>query len=1083
MHTNDTHAHVETAAKRVTAVKEVRADNPDALLIDAGDVFSGTLFFNKFNGLADLEFMNLMQYDMMTFGNHEFDKGAGENGNELLADFVKKAEFPFVSSNVNFSKDSNFDSLVDNSKVSRNAEDGKIYNAIIKEVNGEEIGFFGLTTEETADIASPGSVSFENYIEKAEETVAALEAEGIDKIVAVSHLGYDDNAAYDNDLILAAEVDGIDVIVGGHSHTTLTEPTVITEDADGNEKEPTLIVQAYQYGDYLGVLDVEFDENGTVASHDGRLLKVADYKEDQEAAAIYEKYASEVDELKNTSTGATAVKELTNPRDGGDKTKPSVRKNETELGNILTDSMLATAKKYNSNTVIAMQNGGGIRAGIDQGDITLGDVLTVLPFGNTLATMDLTGAEIKEALEHSVSQYPSESGAFLHISGMKYTFDSTKAAGSRVQSVQVYENGSYTDLVEDKVYTIATNAFTAKGGDGYTVFQNAYEDNRVTDYGLVDWETFADYLAELKTIDPVIEGRVKDIAGQTEDEEDTEEEVTALQIHDIQGASHTSPYVDQEVEGIVGVVTYVESTSKFYVQGLEDDGDDRTSEAIQIYKKSHGANVGDLVSIIGTVKEYVSSSRTNDLKTTQIEATAIKTTGTNHELPAPVVLDVDRKIPTEIIDNDSFSEFDPEEDGIDFYESLEGMLVQVNNPKIVGPQAYGDLVVVPETIETTNDFGGLNISENDYNPERITLNLNNKNLVADGGDKINGNVSGVISYDYGNYVVNTKSADLPEIIKSGKTVSEDVTTINRAEDKLSVATYNIENFSFGDARTTDIAKVIVNNLKSPDIVQLTEVQDDSGETDDGVTNADKTYQSIIDAIAALGGPMYAYTEVAPLDNQDGGAPGGNIRVGIIYNTERVTMTEGLPAGTATEAVGFENGSLTMNPGRIDPANEAFDKSRKPLAAQFEFNGEKVVVIASHYNSKGGDLGLFGNVQPATLTSEIQRVKIATVVNNFVKEIMADDPDANVIVLGDFNDFQFSKALKVTAGNELTNMIDRVAEADRFTYNYQGNAQVLDHILVSNRMAAETEVDIIHLNSPFFNQISDHDPVLIQTAIN
>ena len=1075
MHTNDTHAHIDNVAKRVTAVNAVRKEKPNAVLVDAGDVFSGTLYFSQYKGQADLEFMNMMQYDMMTFGNHEFDLGGGKDGNTALADFVKKADFPFISANVDFSKDAAMSGLQNNT-ITTNPEDGQVYNAIIKEIDGEKVGFFGLTTEETADIASPGGATFNDYIESAEQTVASLEEQGVDKIVAVTHIGYNDNALYDNDLTLAAEVDGIDLIVGGHDHTKLTEPVVVTKDAAGNEKDPTVIVQAYQYSDFLGTVDVEFDENGVVIGYAGELIDVSKQEANAEAAELLKKYSSTIENLKNEETGATAEKELTNPRisDEGNTEQVSVRKNETELGNLIADGMIWAAKQKDENVVIAMQNAGGIRSSINAGPITVGEVLTVLPFGNTLATMELTGAEIIEALEHSVSAYPKESGGFLHISGMKYTFDSSKEAGSRVQSVQVQDgaNGSYTDLVESKTYTVATNYFTAKGGDGYTVFAKAFADNRVKDYGQSDWETFRDYLKQLGTVNPTIEGRIVDVAG---------EEDAALTISQIQGAGHTSPYVGEVVTEVAGIVTSVKNTSTFYIQSLTPDNNPHTSEGLSVYKKSHGVNVGDVVSVDGTVAEYAVSSRTNDLKTTQITATNIVTTATNQKLPEPVVLDVDRKMPTTIIDNDSFGTFDPEEDGIDYFESLEGMLVEIQNPTITAPQSYGDLWVVPETIQTTNSFGGLNVSSADYNPERINLDLNDNKLKADAGDKIDGNVTGVVSYDYGNYVVQLKSSELPSIVSSGKSVMEDTTTIKKNTDKLSVATYNIENFAAGDARVTDIAKAIVHNLNTPDIVQLTEVQDDSGTTDDGVTSAAKTYQSIINAIESIGGPTYAYTEIAPEDNQDGGAPGGNIRVGMIYNTERVTLSEGT-AGTATEAVAYKDGSLTLNPGRIDPTNDAFASSRKPLAAQFEFNGEQVIVIANHYNSKGGDLQLFGNVQPATLNSEVQRNNIATVVNNFVQEILADNANANIVVLGDFNDFEFSNPLKITAGTQLTNMIDKVPATDRFTYMYQGNAQVLDHILVSNRLVSSTEVDIIHINSPFYNQVSDHDPVLIQTEL-
>ncbi|GGB41631.1 bifunctional metallophosphatase/5'-nucleotidase [Fictibacillus barbaricus] len=509
MHTNDSHARLDNVAKKVTAVKEVRAAKPDALLLDAGDVFSGTLYFNEFKGQADLEFMNLMDYDLMTFGNHEFDLGSSPEGHQALADFVKNAEFPFVSSNVNFSKDPLLKPLYKGYSI--NPKDGKIYSSVVKRVNGEKVGFIGLTTEETADISSPENVVIENYIKEATKEVRLLQLLGVNKIVAITHLGYDDNPEYDNDLELAKYVDGIDIIVGGHSHTQLNAPYVVSNDENGAAKDPTVIVQAYQYSDFLGTLDVTFDKKGKVVGQAGQLIKIADRAADPEAAELLKKYSSKIDELKNKPTGATAEKALENPRSSD--VGPSVRSNETPLGNLITDGMLDKAKEFNPNVVMAFQNGGGIRAPIDQGEITYGDVLTTLPFGNTLATMKLTGAEIKQALEHSVSQSPKESGGFLHVSGMKFKYDSTKAAGSRVVSMEVKNaDGTYTAIDTAKEYVIATNAFTAKGGDGYTVFANAYNQGRVTDLGASDWENLRDYVAKLVTVNPQVEGRIVDVA-------------------------------------------------------------------------------------------------------------------------------------------------------------------------------------------------------------------------------------------------------------------------------------------------------------------------------------------------------------------------------------------------------------------------------------------------------------------------------------------------------------------------------------------------------------------------------------------
>ncbi|MFJ5714126.1 5'-nucleotidase C-terminal domain-containing protein [Neobacillus sp. NPDC093127] len=511
MHSNDTHANVDNAtnninvAKKMTAIKSVRAEKPSALLLDAGDVFSGTLYFNEFKGLADLEFMNLAGYDAMTFGNHEFDVGT-----EVLSNFVKGASFPFVSANVDFTNDANLKSRYHNGLTTDNPAGGQIYNGIIKVVNGEKIGIFGLTTEETPTISSPGDgVVFKNYITEAKRSVAALEAQGVNKIIALTHIGYDDSIDWDNDLELAKQVEGIDVIVGGHTHTKLDAPVFVT-----TKTEPTVIVQANEYNKFLGTLDVTFDAAGKVIVPEttGKLLDISKYTEDAATLQILNtKYKPAVQEKERTVVGTAAV-----ALEGGN---PLARTRETNLGNFITDGMLAKAQTINPDTLIAVQNGGGIRVTLPAGNITVADVFKVLPFGNSLGIMNLKGDELKAALEYSVKDAPATAfGGFLQVSGLKVTYDSTKPAGQKIQAIQVKgKDGSYTALDLNKNYFVATNVFTAKGGDGFTMFEKAYKEGRVSEPGFVDWEMFNDYIAAQpnKTVSPQVEGRIVNVVPQT----------------------------------------------------------------------------------------------------------------------------------------------------------------------------------------------------------------------------------------------------------------------------------------------------------------------------------------------------------------------------------------------------------------------------------------------------------------------------------------------------------------------------------------------------------------------------------------
>ncbi len=563
-----------------------------------------------------------------------------------------------------------------------------------------------------------------------------------------------------------------------------------------------------------------------------------------------------------------------------------------------------------------------------------------------------------------------------------------------------------------------------------------------------------------------------------------------IRIHDIQGASHTSPMNGQTVEGVEGIVTYSfvsNGTTYYYIQtpDMEADQDPRTSEAIVLYggRSIPGIQVGDLVSVKGLVSEYAiegySDRQQTDMKMTQIDTRngKVDVLKSGVKLPTPVKIDESNFI------------FNPDKDAIDFWESLEGMRVETGNLKSVSPQQYGDLVTVLESTPTETFNGGILLKKDDANPERIQFrlepNVEAREFDVATGDLFNGPIVGVVGYSFGNYKIQVGLDEMKSAFVKGDAKRE-TTFIQAEEDKLTIASYNLENFSNNIKETSDdkalkLAKAFVEELNSPDIIGVTEVQDNNGQSA-GDAAADQSYQRLIDNIVAVGGKTYKYVNIDPENNKDGGAPNANIRVGFLYDPERVSLTEGAPEGDATTAVGYENGKLTHNPGRIDPLNPAFNSSRKPLAAQFDFQGENVIVIANHWNSKGGDTGFFGSQQPVVLGSEVQRKKIAQIVHDFVADVKADNPDANVVALGDFNDFEFSDAMQIFKGDLMTNMVEKVPAADRYSYVYQGNSQVLDHILVSNRLAASTEIDMIHVNADFTEmsgRASDHDPVLVQ----
>ncbi|MFI8688039.1 chitobiase/beta-hexosaminidase C-terminal domain-containing protein [Rossellomorea sp. NPDC077527] len=560
-----------------------------------------------------------------------------------------------------------------------------------------------------------------------------------------------------------------------------------------------------------------------------------------------------------------------------------------------------------------------------------------------------------------------------------------------------------------------------------------------------------------------------------------------LSIHDIQGDSHSSPYENMNVANVEGIVTAKAGSNAFYMQEENPDDDIATSEGIYVYARGNSVKVGYKVNVSGQVKEWREDgySDAKDLLTTQITASSVSVVSSDNMVPAAVVIGKDRTPPTEIIEDDEMTSFDPEMDGLDFYESLEGMLIEIPDATITGPVKYDELPVIVNTSEDQlrTRAGGILISPEDYNPERMLIDVDGLNINAKTGDTLDGSIVGNVSYDYSNFKIRP-AGEFPSIVDGG--TDRQVTTIKPKKNELTVASYNIENFYAGtDAdKVGKIAESIVTNMKKPDIIGLIEVQDNNGPTDDGTTDASESFQTIIKAIEEKGGPTYKFTNIDPLDKTDGGQPGGNIRVGFLYNPDRVKLTD-KQAGDAVTAVGVTKDGLTHNPGRIDPTNEAFEDSRKPLAAEFEFNGEKVVVVANHLNSKGGDGALFGADHPVVLGSEAQRIKQATVINNFVNELESKMKNANVVVLGDMNDFEFSAPIKTLEGDVLTDMMNKLPAAERYTYNYQGNAQVLDHILVSNNLAKKADIDTININSDFSEEdgrASDHDPVLAQIKI-
>jgi predicted extracellular nuclease len=254
-----------------------------------------------------------------------------------------------------------------------------------------------------------------------------------------------------------------------------------------------------------------------------------------------------------------------------------------------------------------------------------------------------------------------------------------------------------------------------------------------------------------------------------------------------------------------------------------------------------------------------------------------------------------------------------------------------------------------------------------------------------------------------------------------------------------------------------------------------------------VVDPSVTIGNLIAAISTAGGPTYGYRQINPVNDQDGGEPGGNIRQIFLFRTDRGLSFVDRPGGNSTTATTVTNAGgtaqLSFSPGRIDPTNAAWNSSRKPLAAEFLFNGQRLYVIANHFNSKGGDQPLTGRFQPPAHSSEAQRHQQATIEAGFVQQIRAIDPNANVVVLGDLNDFEFSETIHILEAAGLTDLYDTLPLAERYSYVFEGNSQTLDHILVSGPLLNRSTFDVVHVNAEFADQASDHDPSVARIVMN
>ncbi|XP_065125044.1 5'-nucleotidase [Paramisgurnus dabryanus] len=516
LHTNDVHARVEETNKdsgkctkspcfagvsrRFTKIQEVRRAEKNVLLLDAGDQFQGTVWFNYYKGAEAAYFMNRLGYDAMAIGNHEFDSGV----DGLVKPFLQKVNFTVLSANIK-------PDITIASQIS-----GYYFPSKIFTVNSEKVGVVGYTSVETPALSLPGPhLSFEDEVAALQTEVDKLTTMGVNKIIALGHSGFI------VDQKIAKKVRGVDVVIGGHTNTFLytgTQPSTevpagpypfMVNSEDGRQVP---VVQAFAFGKYLGYLKVTFDSKGNVVKSSGNpILLNESILPDPSIQAEVESWKRNLANYSSQVVGQTLV--FLNG------TFEECRFRECNLGNLICDAMVHHNIKYAdemqwNHVSSCIVNAGGIRSPIDErsrnGSITMEDLISVLPFGGTFDLVQINGSTLREVFEHSVRRYGGNTGEFLQVSGFQLVYDLSKPSGQRVKSAKVLCTDCrvprYEPIIPQKVYKIAMPSYLVDGGDNYTMIKQQMFKH---DSGDLDIAVVASYISERKRVHPSVEGRIQ----------------------------------------------------------------------------------------------------------------------------------------------------------------------------------------------------------------------------------------------------------------------------------------------------------------------------------------------------------------------------------------------------------------------------------------------------------------------------------------------------------------------------------------------------------------------------------------------
>ncbi|KAF5980506.1 endonuclease exonuclease phosphatase family [Fusarium coicis] len=578
----------------------------------------------------------------------------------------------------------------------------------------------------------------------------------------------------------------------------------------------------------------------------------------------------------------------------------------------------------------------------------------------------------------------------------------------------------------------------------------------------------------------------------------------ALTIAEINGNSYLSSYAGKNVTGVEGLVTAVGS-SGFYLRSTKPDRSSATSEGLYIFGKSavSSVSVGDVITLDGLVEEYRSNK--DYVYLTEISSPrniAVKSSDNKFK---PKVIGKDTGNPpgkqfSKLDDGNVFAvpnneslistsnpKLQPNTYGLDFWESLVGELVTVPKAYALSrPNNFGDFWVRGNwKVSGLNKHGGLTMVGNDANPEAIIIGspLDGTKNPSDTklGDYV-GDITGVVSYAFGFYRILPLTAT--KVSKPSNAEHPAVSFTSKGSCKgITVADYNTENLNPASAHLPLVIKQIVEKLRTPDLLFLQEVQDNSGATNDGVVSANQTLAALADGIEESSGVVYEWAEVEPDNNEDGGQPGGNIRQAYLYRPDRVELVKPNQGGPNDVNAVVDGPSLKYNPGRIDPANPAWDDSRKPLVAEWKpVKGTKksFFTVNVHFGSKGGSTSLHGDARTPVNKGVEKRTKQSEITANFIAEILKKDKKAHVIAAGDFNEFAAAAPLQTfvkTSGLVDVDEAAKIPETERYTYLFDSNCQALDHMYISKELRKSIKYEHLHINTwqNTAGEVSDHDP--------